>query len=85
LLILFLPGRTATSRFGITVSRKVGNAVIRNRVKRWLREGIRRHRTQVSGCWDVVFIANPRAATVGQEAITAQVCSVFSQLSERAR
>jgi ribonuclease P protein component len=63
----------------------VGNAVIRNRVKRQLRESIRRHQTEASGCWDVVFIANPRAKTAGQEAITAQVCSVFTQLSERAR
>ena len=81
--MLFLPGKDANSRFGVTVSRKVGNSVIRNRVKRWLREGIRGHRTAVSGCWDVVFIANPRAAGAGQEVITAEVCSVFSQLSER--
>ncbi len=59
--------------------------MIRNRVKRWLREGIRLHRAEVAGCWDVVFIANPRAQGAGQEAITAQVCSVFAQLSERAR
>lgn len=83
LLVLFLPGRLDGSRFGITVSRKVGNSVIRNRVKRWIREAIRCHRTEVAGCWDVVFIANPRASSAGQESITSEVCSVFFQLSER--
>jgi ribonuclease P protein component len=80
--VLFLPGREPVSRFGVTVSRKVGNSVIRNRVKRWLREGLRGHRTEVTGCWDVVFIANPRARDAGLEAIQAEVCSVFSQLNE---
>ncbi len=52
-------------RFGLTVSRKVGNAVVRNRVKRHLREAIRRHPASRDGSLsgiDVVFIARSRAA-----------------------
>ena len=37
----FLPARSRCSRIGLTVSRKVGNSVVRNRVKRWMREAWR--------------------------------------------
>jgi len=80
--VLYVPGTESDSRFGITVSRKVGNAVTRNRVKRWLREGIRHHRTELRDCWDVVFIANPGAASAGQEVIRGEVCSVLQRLGE---
>ena len=59
-------GSEEGSRFGITVSRKVGNAVTRNRVKRWLREAIRHERDGLDG-GDVVFIAHPQAATAGEQ------------------
>jgi len=62
LVLVFLPTTGDTPRFGLTVSRKVGNSVTRNRVKRTLREAIRRQRTGVP-CLDVVFIARHKAAT----------------------
>lgn len=38
----FQTGRTPVDRLGLTVSKKVGNAVLRNQIKRWLRELFRR-------------------------------------------
>lgn len=43
LVYQFQAGRTAASRLGITASKKVGNSVVRNRIKRWVREVFRRH------------------------------------------
>ena len=43
------------SRFAFMVSKRVGNSVVRNRVKRRLREAIRLSRVRPG--WDVVFIA----------------------------
>ena len=51
-----LPGR-----LGITVTKKVGNAVVRNRIKRQVREWMRLHGWVPVG-WDVVVVAKDSAA-----------------------
>ena len=53
---------TDGSRLGLVVSRKVGNAVARNRTKRLVREWFRRGRGGVSEGFDLVVIARPGAA-----------------------
>jgi ribonuclease P protein component len=62
-LVFILPRREplAPSRIGVTVSRKVGGAVVRNRVKRLLREAFRRRKTLFPKGLDIVFIAKQTA------------------------
>lgn len=45
------------SRFAFSVSRRLGNAVVRNRVRRVIRECIRRRLTLIATGWDVLLIA----------------------------
>ena len=54
-------------RIGITVSRKVGNAVVRNRVKRRIREWFRARR-QFLKTGDLIIIARPLAAALDTRA-----------------
>ena len=52
--------RTSTNRVGITVSKKLGHAVVRNRVRRRLREVYRLHEDQFQPGWDIVVVARSR-------------------------
>jgi ribonuclease P protein component len=54
-------------RLGVTVSRKVGNAVVRNRIKRRIREWFRQDRGLVGNGRDVVVIARPAAVELTVE------------------
>lgn len=72
LVVVHLGNDVGAPRFGLSVGRRVGTAVVRNRVKRWLREAVRRQRSGV-GAVDVVLIARPSAATAGYQALFAEV------------
>ncbi len=53
------------NRVGISVSKKVGNSVVRHRVTRLIRESYRLHENIFNSGLDIVIIARPSAATVG--------------------
>ncbi len=60
LVMKALPNGLDLSRYGFSVSRRVGEAVVRNRVKRRLREILRR--TPLQPGWDIIFIVRTGAA-----------------------
>lgn len=59
-VIKALPNGLKLSRYGLVASKRVGNAVVRNRVKRLLREILRQ--VGLKPGWDIVFITRPAAA-----------------------
>ena len=61
-VVLLYRRRGEERRIGITVSRKVGNAVRRNRVKRLVREIWRRNKYSLPQGYDLVFVAKRSAA-----------------------
>lgn len=53
------------NRIGISVSKKVGNSVVRHRVTRLIRESYRLHENIFNSGLDIVIVGRPSAATVG--------------------
>ena len=51
---------SATNRVGVTVSKKLGGAVVRNRVRRRLREVYRLNESRFAPGWDIVVVARSR-------------------------
>lgn len=52
--------RTQSNRVGITVGKKLGHAVVRNRVRRRLREVYRLNEHRFTPGWDIVIVARSR-------------------------
>ncbi len=72
--------RSATNRVGVTVSKKLGCAVVRNRIRRRLREVYRLHEDRFLPGWDIVVVARSRCL----EAEFSKLCSAYLSLAEKA-
>ena len=62
--------RSATNRVGVTVSKKLGHAVVRNRVRRRLREVYRLNEARFAPGWDIVVVARSRCVNADFQKIT---------------
>lgn len=71
--------RTGTNRVGITVSKKLGKAVVRNRVRRRIREAYRINEEQFQPGWDIVVVARSRAVDVSFQKLTQSLLSLADQ------
>jgi ribonuclease P protein component len=88
-------GALSALRFGLVVPKRLGNAPQRNRIKRRLREGLRR--AQLSGCFDLESAARPNLKlgvdigifpsnsllAMNFDALVAQLCSGFRALMRK--
>ncbi|MDX9720361.1 MAG: ribonuclease P protein component [Myxococcota bacterium] len=76
-------GAAPWTRIGLTVSRKIGPAVLRNRVKRRLRDVFRRNKMAFFAYLDVVVIARSGAANVDYASLRDEVLLLIGKLGKR--
>ena len=80
-LVLYArPNRSATNRVGVTVGKKLGKAVIRNRVRRRLREIYRLQEHRFAPGWDIVVVARSRCIDADFQKLT----QAYLALAEKA-
>lgn len=78
-----LPNDLETNRYGFAVGRRIGGAVARNRVKRWMREAMRRLHPTLHQGYDIVIIA--RGPLAKPEVGYQQVYDALDDLTRRAK
>lgn len=79
LVVWIRPSTEAHSRLGLSVNKKVGGAVLRNRVKRCMREAFRRLSPGLGHSWDTMIVVRPAAPPL----TLAEATKALSQIFER--
>lgn len=72
--------RSAANRVGVTVGKKLGGAVVRNRVRRRLREVYRLNEERFTPGWDIVVVARSRCI----QADFGKLTNAYLSLAEKA-
>ena len=79
-VVYCLKNRKGMSRLGVTVSTKLGHAVVRNRVRRRLRELYRLHKAELLPGYDLIVVARVRAVDMPYAKLEKQYLHCLSQL-----
>ena len=85
LLLAELRQDDAPARLGVVASRKVGNAVVRNRAKRLIREAFRKQTAQMPPGLDLVVIARPGLERLSASAVSEELAAALPRLLRRLR
>jgi ribonuclease P protein component len=75
------PNDAKGPRFGFTVTKKIGNAVVRNRIRRRLREAVRRAENRAERATDYVLVGRRAALTLQFERLVTDLMGGFEALS----
>lgn len=78
LVARFVPNDLGQTRFGLSTGKRLGGAVVRNRVRRQLRAAIRAHAPELTPGWDVLLVARPPSAQVGYQELDSALRRVLS-------
>ena len=82
-LAVVCPSPVNRTRLGVTVTKKVGNAVTRNRIKRFSREYFRVNRHSAKGYWDINIIAKKSCADITFSQASSCLENIFERISKR--
>lgn len=80
LVVYCRPNRRSNNRLGVTVSAKLGHAVVRNRVRRRLREIFRLAQPEMKQGYDIIIVARSRAVKATYRELTSAYLRVCEKL-----
>lgn len=78
--VFFRANELPHSRFGFSIKKALGGAVVRNRIRRRLREMVRGHRTEIPAGWDIVIHPKSSVAKAPFAALTAELLRLLKNV-----
>lgn len=82
-VVFYCSNGLSRTRLGITAPGKLGGAVLRNRLKRRLREVFRRNQGRIPPGWDIVVNPRPPVANVRFEKLEREMLRLFPSAAPR--
>lgn len=82
--LIYLPKPSGLSRLGVVAGRKVGGAVVRNRVKRWMRDTFRRKKKLLGSPLDIIVIAKNGIASLSRREFERLFLDALGTIRDRA-
>jgi ribonuclease P protein component len=79
--VFFRANELPQSRFGFSIKKAAGGAVVRNRIRRRLREMVRCHRLEIPAGWDMVIHPKSSVARAEFAALTAELLRLLQNIS----
>ena len=80
-IAIYAPSRFQRTRLGVTVTRNVGKATTRSRIKRFTREHFRLNKHKMTGCRDINIISKKEAAKLTSTEAFLSLQNIFEGMS----
>jgi ribonuclease P protein component len=78
--VFFRANELPQSRFGFSIKKALGGAVVRNRIRRRMREMVRCHRLEIPAGWDFVIHPKSNVASAAFAALTMDLLRVLKSV-----
>jgi len=82
-IVIYSEGRFEKNRIGVTVSKKIGNSVKRNKIKRLIREHFRINRDKIAEFIDINVIAKKKAGEISADMVFKSLDGIFKKIPRR--
>jgi ribonuclease P protein component len=80
--VFFRANQLPVSRFGFSIKKALGGAVVRNRIRRRVREIVRCHRQEIPAGWDIVIHPKSMVAKAPFAALTAELLRLVQSVAK---
>ena len=84
-ILFILPNTLGRCRLGVTLSRKVGNAVVRNQARRRIREVFRTRRGLMGGSLDIIVHAKPEIGRKPLQVLEAEFLECIGRFEKQSK
>ena len=83
--VFFRANELRKSRFGFSIKKELGGAVVRNRIRRRLREMVRGQRTEIPTGWDIVIHPKSAVSKARYQALAAELLQMLQSVEQASK